>query len=79
MKFQNPANEHIEEVSGPFSWFWVFLFGPLYWAVKGIWTHAVAHLVLAIITVGFAHFVYPFFSYGIIKKHYLKAGWKEVV
>jgi len=33
---------------------------------------------LAIITMSIAHFIYPFFTYSILKKHYLKLGWKEV-
>jgi hypothetical protein len=78
MKFENTRNNYIEDVSSPLSWFWVFLFGPLYWAVKGIWRHAIAHIVLIIITFGIAHIIYPFFSYSIIKKHYLKMGWKQI-
>ena len=78
MKFKNPMNDFEETVSSGLSWLWCFLFGPIYWAVKGIWRHAVVHLALAIITAGIAHFVYPFFTYKIIKKHYNKIGWIEV-
>ena len=78
MKFENAENNHVEEVSGRLSWLWVLLFGPIYWVIKGIWRHAVAHLVLAIISAGLIHFIYPFFTYGIIKKHFLRLGWKQV-
>ena len=78
MKFKNPQNNYIEKVSSPLSWLWVFLIGPIYWAVQGVWRHAIAHLALAIITMSIAHFIYPFFTYSILKKHYLKLGWKEV-
>ena len=78
MEFKNSQNNYIEEVSSPVSWLWVFMLGPIYWAVQGIWRHAVVHLVLALCTYSIAHFIYPFFTYSIIKKHYLKQGWKEV-
>lgn len=78
MKFKNPKNNYTENVSSPLSWLWVFLFGPIYWAVQGVWRHAVVHLVLAIITVGIAHLIYPFFTYSILRNHYNKSGWKEV-
>ena len=60
MEFTNPENGYTETPGGGLSWLWVFLFGPIYWAIKGVWRHAVVHLVLALITFGAAHFVYPF-------------------
>ena len=75
MQFTNPTNNHTETVYGPISWLWVLLFGPIYWAVKGIWTHAVVHLALALLTFGIVHLIYPFLTYRIIRKHYLKIGW----
>ena len=78
MKFKNYKNNFTENASSPLSWLWVFLFGPLYWAVKGIWRHAVVNLTLVIITFGTCQFIYPFFTYSIIRKHFLKQGWKEV-
>ena len=78
MKFKNKLNNYVETVSGPFSWLWVLLIGPIYWALKGIWRHAVVHLVLALISFGVIHLIYPFFTYTIIKKHYLKLGWTEI-
>lgn len=78
MKFKNPKNNYTEKVSGIFSWLWVLLFGPIYWAVKGVWRHAVVHLILAIVTVGIAHLIYPFFTYSILRKHYYSLGWKII-
>lgn len=40
MLFQNPSNDYVEKVAGGLSWLWAFLFGPVYWVVKGVWTHA---------------------------------------
>ena len=76
--FKNPQNDYTEESATPLSWLWVFLFGPLYWIVRGVWTHAIAHLVLALITLGIAHLIYPFFTYSILRKSYLTKGWVQV-
>ena len=75
MLFKNPTNGYVEDSATTLSWLWVLLFGPLYWAVRGVWTHFVAHFVLAIISFGILHLVYPFFTYSILRKHYLKNGW----
>tara|TARA_B100000963_G_scaffold117049_1_gene101948 strand:+ start:222 stop:464 length:243 start_codon:yes stop_codon:yes gene_type:complete len=78
MVFKNPQNDFQKEVSSSASWLWVFLFGPIYWAAQGIWTHCVVHLILALITLGLAHLIYPFFTYKIIKGHYQNKGWVEI-
>ncbi len=76
-----------------FSILWTLLFGPIYLAIKGVWTHAVALLglvlALTIVLAGFlatfsgifAFFVwviYAFFAPRVIANNYLKKGWKEV-
>ena len=78
MMFRNPQNDTVIEPSSPLSWLWVFLLGFIYFAVKGIWTHAVVNLVLFACTAGLSQFVYPFFTYGIIRRHYLNKGWMIV-
>ena len=78
MKFKNKTNGYIEIVSSPISWLWVLLFGPIYWVVKGVWRHAVIHFILFLISFGILHLIYPFFTYSILKKHYLKNGWEEI-
>ena len=77
--FKNPDNGHVEKAGGALSWLWCFLFGPIYWAVKGVWRHAVANLAFAFLTVGLCQFVYVFFTYLILRNHYRKIGWQEVV
>ncbi len=76
MVFKNPINGYVEEASSP--WLWVLLFGTIYFAVKGVWTHAIVSLTLAFLTVGFSWVIYPFFSSEIMRKHYLKNGWVQV-
>ena len=49
MKFENPHNGYIENTGGAdvtMVWFWVLLFGPLYWAIKGVWRHVFVNMVL---------------------------------
>ncbi len=77
MRFRNPNNGHIEQVSG-LVWLWVLCFGCIYFAVKGVWTHFIAGLVLALFTFGISWLVYPFFAKGIMRNHYLRMGWREV-
>ena len=68
MKFRNPNNGYEEEVSN-LVWLWCLLFGFIYFAIKGVWTHAIVGLVLAMVTMGFSWLIYPFFAKGaIIKK-----------
>ncbi len=76
MKFTNPTNNYTEEVHLAF--LWTLLFGALYFLVKGVWTHALISLILAIVTSGFSWLIYPFFARGVMRTHFLKKGWIEV-
>lgn len=76
MRFENPVNGYIEETNG--APLWCLLFGCIYFAVKGIWTHAFAALLLAIVTAGLSWLIYPFFATQIVRTHYLRRGWIEV-
>lgn len=71
--FRNPANGHTEDIGG--CWAWVLLLGCIYFAAKGVWTHAVAALLAAIVTGGLSWLVYPFFAARIMRTHYLRKGW----
>ena len=76
MTFANRSNGYNEVCSAP--WLWTLLFGTIYFAVKGVWTHVVASLLLAIPTYGLSWLVYPFFANGIVRRHYLRKGWIEL-
>jgi len=76
MTFENPANGYRETSTRP--WLWTALFGSFYFAIKGIWSHALISLVLFCLTLGVSSFIYPFFAREIVRKHYLKRGWKEI-
>jgi hypothetical protein len=76
MKFQHPQNGYVEESAAV--WLWTFLLGSIYFAVKGVWRHVVASLLLALVTGGISWFVYPFFAETILRNHYLRSGWIEI-
>lgn len=76
MRFQNPSNDYEETARLP--GLWCLLFGPLYFATRGIVSHAIASLLLAIVTAGVSWFIYPFFARQIVEKHYLRNGWIPV-
>lgn len=76
MKFKNTNNNYVEDSGTPF--LWCLLFGGLYFAYKGIWTHAVVGICLALLTAGISWLLYPFFAKEIVRKHYLSKGWVPV-
>ena len=65
------------EVTGG-SVFCSFLFGWMYYLVKGVYKHAVLAFILAFATVGISLFVYPFFTRRIMHEYYLKTGYEVV-
>lgn len=78
MRFRNPTNGYETRGGGAASILWAFLFGPLYFIARGVWSHAVISLVLAVITVGASWLVYPWFAPMLINRHFLRAGWIRV-
>lgn len=60
------------------AWAWTLLFGFLYFAVRGIWRHAVIGLALAIVTAGISWLFYPFFAKQIVRNHLLVNDWQPV-
>jgi hypothetical protein len=67
MQFRNPNNGYVETASVPF--LWTLLFGCFYFAVKGIWSHAIIAGILAICTGGIAWLIYPFFAKRIVRSN----------
>ena len=76
MHFKNPTNGYVESSSVPF--LWCLLFGCLYFAVKGIWSHVFISFVLALCTAGISWLIYPFFARSIVYKAYARKGWQEI-
>ena len=74
--YKNPANQYIEKVS--YAGVLTLFLGCFFFAFRGIWTHFVISLALAVITFGLSWLIYPFFASGIVKKHYQRNGWTEI-
>jgi hypothetical protein len=74
--FRNPSNGYEEEVGT--AWVGCLFLGCIYFAARGIWTHAVAAALLAIFTGGVSWVIYPFFARQIVETHYLRRGWLPV-
>lgn len=75
LQFQNPENGFVEEVSN--APLWVFLFGCFYFAIKGVWTHAVGAFLAACLTCGLSWLVYPFYADQIMRTHFSRKGWVQ--
>ena len=73
MTFTRPSNGFTVRIQAPR--FWTFLFGPLYFAVHGVWSHAFISFVVAVFTAGLSWLVYPWFAPSILERAYLRDGW----
>jgi Protein of unknown function (DUF2628) len=69
--FMNPANGYVEKGATEFTGLWALLFGPFFFAIKGMWGHAILALVLWPISV----IVYAFIARGLVEKRYRQLGW----
>ncbi len=76
MRMTNPSGASVK-VAGPTSWLWVLLFGSLYFLVKGMLGHMFISAIIAVFTFGISWLIYPFFTYRIIKNHYIHKGWAD--
>jgi hypothetical protein len=76
MVFENQQNGYQEKVGWPF--LWCLIFGVFYFAVKGIWRHALIGAVAALFTAGLSWLIYPFFAGSIIRAAYLRKGWLQI-
>ena len=75
MTFTHPNNGFKVRISAPR--FWTFLFGPLYFASHGVWSHAFISFVAAVFTAGLSWVVYPWLAPGILEEAYLRNGWRR--
>lgn len=75
--FELAANGHKEKVTW-LSGLAFFFLGPLYFAFRGMIGQAVAWFFLILFTVGIAWVVGIFMAPGVVKKHLLRAGYKQV-
>ncbi|HWB45249.1 MAG TPA: hypothetical protein VG900_07385 [Hyphomicrobiaceae bacterium] len=76
MKFKHERNGQMLELSRP--WLWTLVFGPTYFARKGVWHHVALGTLLGFATCGWSWFIYPFFANAIMRAHMLRQGWAEL-
>lgn len=73
----HPVNKNQVPVYRGFNWP-CFFFGPIWFAVKGMWLWALGSLAISAMTCGFSWLVFPFFANGLHRKHLLNAGYLSV-
>jgi hypothetical protein len=73
--FKNPTNNFKESFYPSNAVILTLLAAPLYFAIKGVWTHAVVSFVLAVFTACFSNVLYAFFVNQILRNYYLRKGW----
>jgi len=71
----NTSNNYSESISYFDTFTSTLLFGIFYFAYRKIWNHFIIGALIAVATFGISWLLYPFFSYWIVKGHYLKEGW----
>ena len=83
----NPATGMKEQVTDGYAGLWIFLFGIFYLFYKGMWMESVLWVIIAliagIVTMGIGaivlQIVLAFIIGNLIRNHYRKNGWKDVV
>jgi len=85
-RYRNPANGHTESVT-PLSLVGAFLFGPIWYAVQGLWAHAVIQVLAIIVFSGFFLFwplivvvwlLYTVLAPWLLVRAFLRRGWQRV-
>lgn len=69
---EHPTSGVKKIVLGSLHRLWSFLFGCIYYAVKGMWGPA----VLSFFTFNGLLFIFPLWNRSIVRGHYEKAGWR---
>jgi hypothetical protein len=82
--FENPATGYRETVGGGAIAGALFL-GPLYFLAKGLWTHALIWMAVALLLLSavpplvvFLPPIYAALASSLLKANYLRKGWKEI-
>lgn len=85
-RFRNPANGHTEGVT-LLSVVGAFLFGPIWYAVQGLWAHAGIQLLAIVLLSGFFLFwpllvvvwlLYTALAPWLLARSFLRRGWQKV-
>lgn len=84
-RFRNPQNGYSERVT-PLSILGAFLLGPIWFALQGLWAHALIELLLVMLFSGFLLFwpllalawiAYALAGPWLLSRAYLRNGWQR--
>jgi len=87
MKFRNPNNGYVEDISVP--WLWTLLFGGLFFIANGLAAQGVVWFLLAVISFGLmglpafavmiiVNIVYAILASQLLRSSFLGKGWEEL-
>jgi hypothetical protein len=85
-RYRNPANGYSERVT-PLSVLGAFLLGPIWYALQGLWAHALIQLLAIVLFSGFFLFwplivvvwlLYTVLAPWLLARDYLRRGWQRV-
>ena len=77
-RYINKANNYEVDDGMKFCGLWAFLFGPIYFAVRGNWSWFFISIFFAVCSFGLSLFIVPFFARSINRKHLLMRGFEEI-
>jgi len=76
--FINKLNNHKVNDGGAFAVLWCFVFGPLYFAIRGNWSWFFIALILIPTTLFLSVVVVPFLAPRINRSNLLNRGFQEI-
>ncbi len=72
MIIEHPSSGTHKTILGPLHRLWSFLFGPIYYAVKGMW----GPTIISLFTINGLFVIFPLWNRTIVRGYYEKAGWR---
>ena len=75
--FRDTKNQNKIYYASSVSWLWTVLFGPIFFAFKGMWIHFIILLPLSLFTFGLASLIAAFFANQWVYNHYKSKGYIE--
>lgn len=73
IRLKHPQSGYVEKIRAGRTVLMSLLFGPLYFAMRGVWGHALVGLCLSWMILPWL--VYAFLAPSIIRRHYQRQGW----
>lgn len=74
MEVEHPTSGTVKNVLGSWHRLWCLIFGPLYYACKGMWGWA----VISFLTFNGILIIMPLWNRTIVRSHYENNGWRII-